>query len=127
MDLSTYVWSIDGGPAIIWLPICAIGWLCGNGEFDGIPNCGPPKCGVPNDGPELLGRPNGGAFTFDGEPKGPLAFGPFGGAGKPPCGGAGPGVDDPEGAGDAALFWINKWKQTKMYHSVKYFERSDLN
>lgn len=71
--------SIGCGPLIIWLPICAIGW--GNGEFDGIPNCGPPakpdgdaKCGDPNDGPELFGLPNDGAF---GEPNGPLAFGPL--------------------------------------------------
>lgn len=88
-----------------------------NGEFDGMPNCGAlkfpgdAKCGEPNAGPELPGRPNGGA---DGEPKGPLVFGPlycgvdpeFGGIGKPAlltfCGGAGPGVDDPDGAGDAA-------------------------
>lgn len=55
--------------------------MCGNGGFDGIPNCGPPakpdgeaKCGDgPNDGPELFGRPK---VAF-GEPNGPLAFGPL--------------------------------------------------
>lgn len=84
-------------------------------------NCGPPnppgppgdgKCGPPNEGPELPGRPNGGPLA-DGEPNGPDAGpGPlygtppeFGGGGKPAPltfgGGPGPGVDEPDGAGDA--------------------------
>lgn len=118
----TYPWSIlsiGWGPPIMWPdgPICVIGCPWPNGEFDGIPNCGPVKLfgdgkwDGPKAGPELPGRPNGGAF--DGEPNGPLVFGPlyccdaaeFGGGGKPAlltfCGGAGPGVDEPDGAGDA--------------------------
>lgn len=75
----------------------------------GPPPPGPPPPGPPNAGPELLGRPN-----CDGEPKGPPGPGPgplyggpaeFGGGGKPApltfCGGPGPGVEEPEGAGDA--------------------------
>lgn len=92
-----------------------------NGDPGGILNCGPPKppgplgdgkCGPPNPaGPELFGLLNGG--PPDGDPNGPPAFGPGplyggpldGGGGKPApltfAGGPGPGVDDPDGAGDA--------------------------
>lgn len=77
-------------------------------NWPGPPAPPPPP---PNAGPELFGRPN-----CEGEPKGPPGPGPgplyggpaelaLGGGGKPApltfCGGPGPGVDEPEGAGDA--------------------------
>lgn len=91
-----------------------------NGEPGGIPNPGPgsAKCGFPpgpgpptNGGPDEPGLPKGGP-PADGEPNGPgpLNGGPalFGGGGKPTlptdCGGPGPGVDEPDGAGDA-VYW----------------------
>lgn len=95
-----------------------------NGDPGMPPNCGPKPGGFGpppgkwgggpppplNAGPELLGRPN-----WDGDPKAPPPGPPpwmwpggpaeFGGCGNPApltfWGGPGPGVDDPEGAGEA--------------------------
>lgn len=61
---------------------------------------GPEEPGLPKGGPPAEGEPNGPG-------PGPLYGGPalFGGGGNPAlptdCGGPGPGVDEPEGAGDA--------------------------
>lgn len=89
-----------------------------------MPNWGPPngcpgdaKCGFPapggpptNGGPEDPGRPTNCGPAAEGDPNGPgpgpLYGGPLlGGGGKPAdCGGPGPGVDEPDGAGEA-VYW----------------------
>lgn len=97
-------------------------WLAGpgpNGDPGGILNAGPGpklwKCGLPpgpgpptNGGPDEPGRPKGGP-PADGDPNGPgpgpLYGGPalFDGGGNPAfC--WGPGVEEPDGAGDA-VYW----------------------
>lgn len=96
-----------------------IGGPCPNGEPGGMPNWWLPngwpeeaKCGLPptNGGPDELGRPNCGPL-LDGDPYGlgPLkVVGPaeFEVGGKD-CG-PGPGVDEPDGAGEAVYCGVDE-------------------
>ena len=101
-----------------------IGWPgpCPKGDPGGNPKPGPPNGWCPGDekwgfpppggplinwGPDELGLPIN-CDPPDGDPKGPcpgpLKGGPpelGGGPGKPEFGWGGPGVDDPDGAGEA--------------------------
>lgn len=124
---NTHPWSIlstpPPGPIIAGWPGPIgppIGWPPGPyGLPGGIPYWGAPngwpgdgKCGLPPPGGTKGGPDDPGRLTNCGAPVGePNGFGPgplnggpelFGGGGKPPelGGGPGPGVDDPLGAGD---------------------------
>lgn len=87
---------------------------CPNGETGGSPNWWPPKgwpddvkCGFPptNGGPDELGRPINCGGLLDGEPNGlgPLKF-ELDVGGKAFGWGPGPGVEEPDGAGEA-VYW----------------------
>lgn len=115
-----YLGSNLSGPPIIWWPPgppnelfigCPWWWLWN--DPDGFINGGPKLLGPPGPnwggncgaGPELPGLPNCGPL-LEGEPKGTFPVGPLNGGCEFCCGGGnpdegGPGVDDPDGAGDA--------------------------
>lgn len=97
-----------------------IGGPWANGDPGGIPNWCPlkgwpddEKCGLPpNGGPDEFGRPTNCGPLLEGEPNGlgPLnVVGPaeFDVGGKPGCG-PGPGVEDPDGAGDAVYCGVDE-------------------